>query len=69
MDVCPVDELPSGERKVIQTERGRTILVYNVNGRYYGLGNICPHQGGPMLEEVTGTTRCTITAEQRYEPE
>ena len=67
--VCPADQLAPGERRAVQDARGRTILVYNVRGRYFGLGNICPHQGGPMLDEVTGTTRCTVSADNRYEPE
>ncbi len=29
--------------------------VYNVNGRYFGLTNYCPHRGGPLcLGRVTG---------------
>lgn len=27
---------------------GRIVALYNVEGRYYALDGICPHQGGPL---------------------
>ena len=49
-------DLQSGERKII-TVNGRSIGLFNVNGRYYAMHNRCPHMGGALCEgPVTGTT-------------
>ncbi len=53
--VCSAKDLPPGARRIIEVG-GREIGVFNVNGRYYALRNICPHQGAPLcLGEVDGT--------------
>lgn len=72
LEVCRVDELPPGSRKVVQTATGRKIVVYNVAGEIYALGSICPHQAGPVGVQdglVTGTTRSRISCDGGYEPE
>ena len=52
--VCRVDELPPGERKIIDV-RGRAIGVFNVNGAYYALLNRCPHRAAPLCKgPITG---------------
>jgi nitrite reductase (NADH) small subunit len=54
--VCAASELRPGERRVVRVE-GRSIGVFNVDGRYYALHNGCPHRGGPLCEgRVGGTT-------------
>ncbi len=53
--VCRVEDLPPGARKII-TVHGRSIGVFNIDGRFRALRNICPHHGAPLcLGEVTGT--------------
>ena len=53
--VCPVEELPPGSRKIIEIG-GRSIGVFNVDGEYHAVRNICPHHGAPLcLGELTGT--------------
>jgi nitrite reductase/ring-hydroxylating ferredoxin subunit len=58
-EVAPVDELPPGSVRVI-TVRGVEIGVFNVDGAYYALPNLCFHQWGPLCTgKVTGTfTAC-----------
>jgi nitrite reductase/ring-hydroxylating ferredoxin subunit len=53
--VARVAEFPPGARRIVR--RGRIeIGVFNVDGRYYALPNICAHQFGPLCEGgVTGT--------------
>jgi nitrite reductase/ring-hydroxylating ferredoxin subunit len=53
--VARVGELPPGSRRVVR--RGRIeVGVFNVDGRYYALPNVCAHQFGPVCEgNVTGT--------------
>ncbi len=47
--VGPVAELPAGSRRLIVPFRGRAgIGVFNVNGAYHALRNLCPHKAGPL---------------------
>ena len=47
--VATVDEIPPGERKLIVPFRGEAgIGVFNVNGSFYALRNVCPHNVGPL---------------------
>ncbi len=44
-----VEEIPPGARKLIVPFRGRAgIGVFNVNGDYHALRNLCPHKLGPL---------------------
>jgi 3-phenylpropionate/trans-cinnamate dioxygenase ferredoxin subunit len=53
--VCPVSELPPGERRIIDAN-GRSIGVFNIDGSFYAIRNRCPHQGAPLCRGlVTGT--------------
>lgn len=45
--VCPVGELPDGERRIVNIGR-RSIGVFHVGDRFYAVRNRCPHQGGPL---------------------
>jgi 3-phenylpropionate/trans-cinnamate dioxygenase ferredoxin subunit len=52
--VCEASEMKPGERKLIDAD-GKSIGVFNVNGEYYALRNICPHQFAPLCQgKVTG---------------
>ena len=49
------DEVPPGER-LVRTVGGRSVGVFNVDGRFYALHNRCPHRAGALcLGPVTGT--------------
>ncbi len=45
--VCPVGELPAGERRIVNIGK-RSIGVFHVGDRFYAVRNRCPHQGGPL---------------------
>lgn len=67
--VCHTDELPHGERKIVDAG-GRSIGVFNVHGEYYALRNTCPHQQAPLcLGKITGTTLPSGVHEYIYERE
>lgn len=54
--VAPVSELPVGARKIVEIN-GRSIGVFNIQGKFYALRNACPHQLAPLCKgHVTGTT-------------
>lgn len=45
MRVAKVDELPPGGRKIVDVD-GVQVLVFNLDGEYYAIENICTHDGG-----------------------
>lgn len=48
---CP----PGSSQELIVDER--IIALFNVDGTFYALDGICPHQGGPLGQgRLTGTT-------------
>lgn len=47
--VAGVDEIAPGQSKIVDVE-GRLIGVFNVDGVYFALRNVCPHQGAPLCE-------------------
>jgi nitrite reductase/ring-hydroxylating ferredoxin subunit len=49
--VATVDELPPGSRKLV-TVRGRPVAIFNIAGEFFGVFNLCPHQGGSLCEGV-----------------
>ena len=49
LDVCPVEELPPGEMKIV-TSGLDSIGVYNIDGQYYALEDCCSHDDGPLCE-------------------
>ena len=48
--VSAVDDLPPGERTIVEREDGPAIGVFNIDGEYYALENRCAHQGGPVCD-------------------
>lgn len=56
--VATVDEIPIGQKKIVHIE-GRSIGIFNVNGTYFALRNVCPHQGAQVcLGSVGDMTVC-----------
>ena len=48
-------DVPSGGGRVIDAG-GRTLAVFNVEGRFYAIDNACSHRGGPLGDgDLTGT--------------
>ncbi len=66
--VATVDEIPQGERKIVEIG-GRSIGVFNIKGEFYALRNTCPHQSGPLCEgRLTGFVMADKPGgEYRYE--
>jgi 3-phenylpropionate/trans-cinnamate dioxygenase ferredoxin subunit len=49
LTVCPVEELPAGEVKIVRSGE-LAIGVYNLNGEYYAIEDRCSHDDGPLAE-------------------
>jgi nitrite reductase/ring-hydroxylating ferredoxin subunit len=46
--VAAFSDVPTGEAKAIRLEEGRSIALFNVDGRIYATDNQCPHMGYPL---------------------
>lgn len=47
--VAQLHEVPPGQSKVVTLD-DRPIVLFNVDGKFYAIHNICPHEGGPLNE-------------------
>jgi len=47
--VCPVEELPSGERLFLEIG-DKAIVLMNQGGEYYAIADLCSHDDGPLGE-------------------
>jgi 3-phenylpropionate/trans-cinnamate dioxygenase ferredoxin component len=59
MQVALRDEIAPGGKKLVDLE-GRAIAVFNVDGQFYAIDDVCTHDGGPLAEgELEGAEiRC-----------
>src|SRR5207247_9999650 len=46
--VAALSDVPLGEAKAIRFGEGRSIALFNVDGRIYATDNQCPHMGYPL---------------------
>ena len=46
--VAGLNEIPPGEAKAVKLKQGRTIALFNVDGRMHATDNQCPHMGYPL---------------------
>jgi 3-phenylpropionate/trans-cinnamate dioxygenase ferredoxin subunit len=52
--VATVDEIQVGERMVVELGRD-WVAIFNVDGHYYAIKDVCTHDGGPLAEgELNG---------------
>lgn len=47
--VASVDDIPPGERIVVEVD-DRFIAVFNVDGQFYAIADLCTHDDGPLAE-------------------
>jgi len=51
MDVGTLEELPPGSRKVVDVD-GVMIAVFNLDGEFFAIEDICTHDGGELASGV-----------------
>ena len=59
LDVCPVEELPPGEVKIVHAGE-ISVGVYNLEGQYYALEDRCSHDDGPLCEGAWEEDTCRV---------
>ena len=47
--VATVDEIPPGERLVVEIAR-RWVALFNLDGQFYAIEDRCTHDDGPLAE-------------------
>jgi nitrite reductase/ring-hydroxylating ferredoxin subunit len=47
--VARVGDIPEGSCKIVRVD-DQSVAVFNVEGRYYAIDDICTHDGGPLAE-------------------
>ena len=59
IDVCPVNELPPGDMRLIEWE-DLEIGVFNCGGTLYAIEDRCSHDNGPLAEGEFDSDNCTV---------
>lgn len=49
VNVADVKDIPSSHMKEVQVD-GKAICLINIEDRYYAIGNVCTHEGGPLAD-------------------
>ena len=47
--VAQAEELPNGERIFVEID-DLSVVVFNIAGQYFAIGNVCSHDDGPLGE-------------------
>lgn len=61
-EVCPLQELPPGGRKLVKINNTE-IALFNLRGVIYAIKNRCPHRSGPLIRgfiDPTGGIKCPM---------
>jgi 3-phenylpropionate/trans-cinnamate dioxygenase ferredoxin subunit len=59
IEVCPVDELQPGQRRLVEWE-DLEIGVFNCGGNLYAIEDRCSHDDGPLAEGEFDEGACTV---------
>jgi nitrite reductase (NADH) small subunit len=61
--VGPIAEIPVGQRRIVYPFGPPGVAIFNLNGEFAALKNVCPHQGAPLCSGViTGTSEARTSA-------
>jgi nitrite reductase/ring-hydroxylating ferredoxin subunit len=47
--VAETKDIQTSQMKEVQVD-GEDICVANIDGKYYAIGNVCTHEGGPLAD-------------------
>ena len=46
-EIAAIEDLQSGERLIVQID-DQEVLVFNIAGEIFAIGNVCSHDGNPL---------------------
>jgi len=56
--VAKISDIPKGQARAFEVN-GQQVAIFNVDGQFHAIDNVCAHQGGPLAEgELDG---CVVT--------
>lgn len=62
--VATVHEIPPGGRKEVRID-GRSICVFNIDGEFFAIRNVCPHQGASLSRgKICGIHVCNQSLDE-----
>lgn len=47
--IATVDEVPVNDKKLVEID-GVRIALFNLDGAFYAIEDVCTHDGGPLVE-------------------
>jgi 3-phenylpropionate/trans-cinnamate dioxygenase ferredoxin subunit len=47
IEITPTEDVPEGERIFIEV-KGKSIVIFNLAGKLFAIGDICSHDNGPV---------------------
>ena len=50
--VADTKDIQPSQMKEVEVDDGESICVVNVEGKYYAIGSICTHEGGPLADGI-----------------
>ena len=60
--VAEAENVPPGQSMLV-TVNGKEVALFNVEGRFYAIGNRCPHRSGPLVRGRVETVPCRAAPE------
>jgi 3-phenylpropionate/trans-cinnamate dioxygenase ferredoxin subunit len=59
VDICPIDELPPGAKRVVEWE-DLEIGIVNCGGDILAVEDRCSHDNGDLMEGEVDADKCTV---------
>ena len=57
--VANTDEIPNGEGRSFEVA-DRSVAIFNVNGKFKAIDNLCPHMAAPLAEGDFDIESCNV---------